>query len=168
MAARAPGRLFTQRNVAASLAVASGCTDGTGQSDPSTRVAPTTPDPIGDRPQRKARADTDSCKDGHRRAARTQLGRACADNHVKSIGRHLPCRGPVTSCDRGRPTAPFLSGRAPDRRFADRFPTRAAAGGRRSQLTRFDDRTIIDFDWSPDGSRLVVARPDSRPTTLWC
>jgi eukaryotic-like serine/threonine-protein kinase len=32
------------------------------------------------------------------------------------------------------------------------------AGGRRSQLTRFDDRTIIDFDWSPDGSRLVVAR----------
>jgi serine/threonine protein kinase len=33
-----------------------------------------------------------------------------------------------------------------------------AVGGRPSQLTRFDDRTIIDFDWSPDGSRLVVAR----------
>jgi dipeptidyl aminopeptidase/acylaminoacyl peptidase len=31
-------------------------------------------------------------------------------------------------------------------------------GGRRSQLTHFDDRTIVDFDWSPDGSRLVVAR----------
>ena len=32
------------------------------------------------------------------------------------------------------------------------------AGGPATQLTRFEDRTIVDFDWSPDGKRLVVAR----------
>jgi eukaryotic-like serine/threonine-protein kinase len=31
-------------------------------------------------------------------------------------------------------------------------------GGTPSQLTQFDDRVIVDFDWSPDGQRLVVAR----------
>jgi serine/threonine protein kinase/Tol biopolymer transport system component len=33
-----------------------------------------------------------------------------------------------------------------------------AAGGRPTQVTRFDDRVIVDFDWSPDGTRLAVAR----------
>ena len=32
------------------------------------------------------------------------------------------------------------------------------SGGAPSQLTRFGDRVIVDFDWSPDGKRLVVAR----------
>jgi Tol biopolymer transport system component len=32
------------------------------------------------------------------------------------------------------------------------------SGGAPSQLTRFGDRAIVDFDWSPDGKRLVVAR----------
>jgi hypothetical protein len=32
------------------------------------------------------------------------------------------------------------------------------AGGSPSKLTRFEDRTIVDFHWSPDGKRLVVAR----------
>ena len=36
--------------------------------------------------------------------------------------------------------------------------TMPVAGGPTSQLTRFEDRTIVDFDWSPDGTRLVVAR----------
>jgi eukaryotic-like serine/threonine-protein kinase len=31
-------------------------------------------------------------------------------------------------------------------------------GGSPNQLTRFDDRVIVDFDWSRDGKRLVVAR----------
>jgi serine/threonine protein kinase len=32
------------------------------------------------------------------------------------------------------------------------------AGGTPTQLTHFDDRVIADFDWSPDGRQLVVAR----------
>jgi Tol biopolymer transport system component len=36
--------------------------------------------------------------------------------------------------------------------------TMPVAGGARSQLTRFDDRVIVDFDLSPDGTRFVVAR----------
>ena len=32
------------------------------------------------------------------------------------------------------------------------------AGGSPSQLTHFEDRVIVDFDWSPDGTKLVVAR----------
>jgi len=32
------------------------------------------------------------------------------------------------------------------------------AGGPPAQLTRFDDRIIVDFDWAPDGKRLAVAR----------
>ena len=32
------------------------------------------------------------------------------------------------------------------------------AGGTPTQLTHFDDRSIVDFDWSPDGRQLVVAR----------
>jgi eukaryotic-like serine/threonine-protein kinase len=31
-------------------------------------------------------------------------------------------------------------------------------GGAPTQLTHFDDRLIVDFDWSPDGRQLVVAR----------
>jgi eukaryotic-like serine/threonine-protein kinase len=33
-----------------------------------------------------------------------------------------------------------------------------AAGGPPNQVTHFEDRVIVDFDWSPDGTRLVVAR----------
>jgi Tol biopolymer transport system component len=36
--------------------------------------------------------------------------------------------------------------------------TIAVGGGQSSQLTQFDDRVIVDFDWSPDGRHLVVAR----------
>jgi hypothetical protein len=36
--------------------------------------------------------------------------------------------------------------------------TMPVAGGARSQLTRFDDRVIVDFDLSPDGTRFVVAK----------
>ena len=32
------------------------------------------------------------------------------------------------------------------------------SGGTPTQLTHFDDRFIVDFDWSPDGKQLVVAR----------
>jgi hypothetical protein len=32
------------------------------------------------------------------------------------------------------------------------------AGGTPTQLTRFTDREILDFDISPDGTRFVVAR----------
>ncbi len=32
------------------------------------------------------------------------------------------------------------------------------SGGTPVQLTHFDDRVIVDFDWSPDGKQLVVAR----------
>ncbi len=36
--------------------------------------------------------------------------------------------------------------------------TAPVAGGPPTQLTHFDDRLIADFDWSPDGKQLVVAR----------
>ena len=36
--------------------------------------------------------------------------------------------------------------------------TMPSTGGTPRQITRFEDRVIIDFDWSPDGTKLVVAR----------
>jgi Tol biopolymer transport system component len=32
------------------------------------------------------------------------------------------------------------------------------AGGKPVQLTHFEERFIVDFDWSSDGKRLVVGR----------
>jgi eukaryotic-like serine/threonine-protein kinase len=36
--------------------------------------------------------------------------------------------------------------------------TIAVGGGQPARLTAFEDRAIVDFDWSPDGTRLVAAR----------
>ena len=36
--------------------------------------------------------------------------------------------------------------------------TRPLNGGTSTPLTRFEDRTIVDFDYSPDGKQMVVAR----------
>jgi Tol biopolymer transport system component len=36
--------------------------------------------------------------------------------------------------------------------------TMPVGGGKPSQLTRFDNRAIVDFDWSADGKRVVVGR----------
>jgi Tol biopolymer transport system component len=36
--------------------------------------------------------------------------------------------------------------------------TMPVAGGAPTQLTHFDDRVIVDYDWAPDGKRLAMAR----------
>ena len=38
---------------------------------------------------------------------------------------------------------------------------------RRSQLTHFEDRVIVDFDLSPDGTRARRGQKAARPTTSW-
>jgi hypothetical protein len=44
------------------------------------------------------------------------------------------------------------------RRDAAQSVDAALRGGTPTRLTHFDDRTIVDFDWSADGKRIAVAR----------
>jgi len=75
----------------------------------------------------------------------------------------------LPNCASPRTISAFASTRirwTPDgRRFAYIEPvsrkniwTRPLGGGPSTPLTRFEDRTIVDFDYSPDGSQIVVAR----------